>query len=101
LTAQPPDGGLGLSDEPWWSRLAPPSLHTWTADAPWQLLENVGPSGDPAPTARCGYGLRRPDCPQVLRRVVEGRPVSHVTTALLSGLVPRLAAERKRVLVRM
>jgi DDE superfamily endonuclease len=99
LTAQHPDWVLGLSDEPWWSRLAHPSLHTWTADAPLHLLENVVPRGDPDPKALCCYGLLRTDCHQVLLRFVEGRPVSHVTTAFLSWLVQRLAAERKRVLV--
>jgi DDE superfamily endonuclease len=99
LTAQHPDWVLGFSDETWWSRLAHPSLHTWTADAPLHPLENVVPRGDPDPKALCCYGLLRTDCHQVLLRFVEGRPVSHVTTAFLSWLVQRLAAERKRVLV--
>ena len=99
LAAQPPDWVFGLIEETWWSRLAHPSLHTWTADAPLHLVETVVPRGAPDPKALCCYGLLRTDCPQVLLRFVEGRPVSHVTTAFLSWLVQRLAAERKRVLV--
>jgi hypothetical protein len=99
LAAQHPDWVLGFIDETWWSRLAQPSLHTWTADAPLHLLENAVPRGDPDPKALCCYGLLRTDCHQVLLRFVAGRPVSHVTRAFLSWLVQRIAAERKRVLV--
>jgi hypothetical protein len=45
------------------------------------------------------YGLLRTDTQAVWLRCVDGRPVSHVTTAFLAGLCQRLAAERKRVLV--
>lgn len=41
-------------------------------------------------------GLRSSDA---FTRFVQGRPVSHVTTAFLRWLVQRMAAERKRVLV--
>jgi transposase len=47
----------------------------------------------------CCYGLLRTDRDAVLLRFVEGRPVSHVTTAFLAWLCQRLAAERKTVLV--
>jgi transposase len=45
------------------------------------------------------YGLLRLDSHEVLRRFVDGRPVSPVTTAFLAWLCRQLAAERKRVLV--
>jgi hypothetical protein len=60
-------------------------------------VEQVRPKGDPAPKA-C-YGRLRTDTHEVLLRFVDGRPVSPVTTAFLTWLCQRLAAERKRVLV--
>jgi transposase len=90
---------LGFADETWWSRLAYPALHSWTKDSPLRLLEHVTAKGDPDPKALCCYGLLRMDCRQVLLRFVEGRPVSHVTTAFLAWLCQQLAAEQKRALV--
>jgi hypothetical protein len=54
--------------------------------------------GDPAPKALCCYGVLRTDRAQTRRRVVEGRPVSHVTAAFLAWLPQQMAAEQKRVL---
>jgi hypothetical protein len=99
LAAQHPDWVLGFADETWWSRLAQPALHSWTAGTPLHLVEQVLPHGDPDPKALACYGLLRTDANAVWLRFVEGRPVSHVTTAFLAWLCQRLAAERKRVLV--
>jgi DDE superfamily endonuclease len=90
---------LGFADETWWSRLAHPALHTWTTGEPLRLVEQVPPKGDPDPKALCCYGRLRTDRDEVLLRFVEGRPVSHVTTAFLGGLCERLARARKNVLV--
>ena len=90
---------LGFADETWWSRLAHPALHCWTAEEPLRLVEQVHPTGDPEPKALCCYGLLRTDRDDVLRRCVDGRPVSHLTTAFLPWLCERLAPERKQVLV--
>jgi hypothetical protein len=51
------------------------------------------------PKALTCYGLLRLDTHKVWLRFVDGRPVSHVTTALLAWLCQRLAAEQKRVLI--
>jgi hypothetical protein len=99
LAAQHPDWVLGFADETWWSRLAQPALHSWTAGTPLHLVEQVLPHGDPDPKALACYGLLRTDANAVWLRFVEGRPVRHVTTAFLAWLCQRLAAERKRVLV--
>jgi hypothetical protein len=64
-------------------------------------MEQVRPQGDRAPKALCCYGLLRTDGGDVLLRFVEGRPVSHVTTAFLAWLCQRLAAEGKKVWVLM
>jgi DDE superfamily endonuclease len=90
---------LGFADETWWSRLAPPARHSWTAGTPLRLVEQVLPPGDPDPKALACYGLLRTEANAVWLRLVDGRPVSPVTTAFLAWLCQRLAAERKRVLV--
>ena len=90
---------MGFADETWWSRLAQPALHSWTAGQPLRLVEQVCPKGDPDPKALCCYGLLRPDTNEVWLRFVDGRPVSHVTTAFLAWVCERLAREHTRVLV--
>jgi transposase len=99
LAARHPNWVLGFVDETWWSRLARPALHAWTSEPALRLLEHVLPKADPDPKALCCYGLLRMDGDRILLRFVQGRPVSHVTTAFLSWLVQRMAAEQKRVLV--
>jgi DDE superfamily endonuclease len=99
LAARHPDWILGFVDETWWSRLAQPAMHAWTAESSLRLLAHVLPKGDLDPKALCCYGLLRSDSDHLLLRFVQGRPVSHVTTGFLTWLVQRMAAERKRVLV--
>jgi DDE superfamily endonuclease len=99
LAAQHPDWVLGFADETWWSRLAQPALSSWTDGAPLRLIEQDCPRGDPDPKALACYGLLRTDTQEVWLRFVDGRPVSHVTTAFLAWVCKRVAAERKRLLV--
>jgi hypothetical protein len=94
-----PDGVVGVADETWWTRVTQPALHSWTTGQPLRLVEQAFPKEDRTPKALAGYGLRRLDTPKVWLRCVDGRPVSHVTTALLAWLCQRLAAEQKRVLI--
>jgi hypothetical protein len=89
---------LGFVDESWWSRVAQPALHSWTEGQPLRLIAQAVPKGDPDPKALACYGLLRTDTNEVWLRFVEGRPVSHVTTAFLSWVCARLAQEDKRVL---
>jgi transposase len=95
---------LGFADEVWWSRLAQPSLHTWTdVEQPLRLAELVPAKNDPDPKALACYGLLvRPSATsleQMLLRFVSGRPVSVVTTQFLAWCCERLAAQGKQVLV--
>jgi hypothetical protein len=76
-----------------------PALHSWTAGEPLQLVQQVPVKGDPDPKALCGYGLLRTDQNNVWLRLVDGRPVSHVTIAFLTWRCERLAREQKKVLV--
>jgi DDE superfamily endonuclease len=99
LAAQHADWVLGFADETWWSRVTQPALHRWTAGKPLRLVEQAAPQGDPDPKALARDGLLRTDQDKVWLRFVDGRPVSHVTTAFLAWLCERLAAEQKRVLV--
>jgi hypothetical protein len=99
LAAQHEEWVLGFADETWWSRVAQPALHSWTEGEPLRLAEQVLPKGPAEPKALACYGLLRTDFHEVWRRFVDGRPVSHVTTAFLAVLCERLARERKLVLV--
>jgi len=91
LAAQPGAWGLGFVDESWWSHVAPPTLHSWTAEPPLQLIEQDIPTADQDPKALACYGLLRTDANTVWRRFVDGRPMSHVTTALLPWVCALLA----------
>jgi hypothetical protein len=94
-----PEWVLGFQDEVWWSRLAQPNLHTWTAAQPLRLIQNEPDRHDPEPKARACYGLLRTDTQDMRLRFVNGRPVSAVTTQCLGGLTERLAAEGKTALL--
>lgn len=90
---------LGFQDETWWSRLALPGLHAWTADEPLRLVEQTAQRGDPDPTALCCYGLLRADTGAMWLRFVRGRPVSQVTEDYLAWVCAGLAAEGKKALL--
>src|SRR6185437_3449165 len=57
LAQSHPDWVLGFQDETWWSRLALPALHAWSADEPLRLVERSVGRTDPDPKALCCYGL--------------------------------------------
>ena len=90
---------LGFADEVWWSRLAQPDLHAWAGEKPVRLREMLLPKQDADPKAVACYGILRADTQEVLVRFVDGRPVSHVTTAFLSWVCGQLAAEGKTALL--
>jgi transposase len=107
LAARHPDWALGFEDEVWWSRLARPSLRTWTEPGrALRQIEPVLPKDDPDPKALACYGLLvsgtapdkdRPD--RVWLRFVEGRPVSAYTIPFLQWCCDKLAALGKRALL--
>ena len=90
---------LGYQDETWWSRLAQPSLHVWTAETPLRLVEQPAVPSDPDPKALACYGLLRDDTDEMLLRFVDGRPVSQVTEDFLAWACRRLAAAGKKALL--
>lgn len=100
LAASHADWVLGYQDETWWSRLALPALHAWTAaDDRLRLVERAVPKGDTDPKALSCYGLLRADTGRMLLRFVSGRPVSQVTEDYLAWVCERLQAEGKRALL--
>jgi transposase len=99
-----PAWALGYEDETWWSRIAQPTLHTWTqAGQPLRLIEQTVAKADPDPKALACYGLllrgdaATPD--RVLLRFVDGRPVSAVTTQFLTWCAATLEAAGKTALL--
>jgi hypothetical protein len=96
---------VGFADECWWSRLARPALHTWTAGEPLRLVAQTVAKDDPDPKALACYGLlMRQDAADAVRdelwlRFVDGRPVSAITTQFLTWCCDRLAAQGISTLV--
>lgn len=102
LAAGHPEWVLGFADEVWWSRLALPQMHAWTAgtgEPPLRLVEQAVQKDDPDPKALACYGLLRRDTGGMMLRFVDGRPVSHVTTQFLAWVCQDLAAEGKTALL--
>ena len=94
----------GFEDEVWWSRVAQPDLHSWSADDEQLRLEEktVAPD-DPEPKAVACYGLLLRATPttaeQIWLRFATGQPVSDLTTQFLAWCSERLAAQGKRALL--
>ena len=89
---------VGFCDEIWWSRLAVPSVHSWSeAGRPLRLVEQSLPKDDPDPKAISCYGLYVPELDEVWLRVVDGRPVSGITTRFLRWCSEKLEVAGKRV----
>jgi hypothetical protein len=89
-------------DECWWSRLALPTLSSWTEEGkPLRLLQKSvakdGPSG--ATKAISCYGLYLPELDQTWLRFVDGRPVSSITTQFLRWCCEMLQAVGKKILL--
>jgi hypothetical protein len=94
------DWVVGYQDEVWWSRFARPALHLWSdADHPPRVPVLPVAAHDPDPQALACYGLWCERQEQMLLRFVEGRPVSHVTTAFLEWACAELAQQGHKVLV--
>ena len=90
---------LGYQDEVWFSRVAVPHLHAWTADKPLPLQLLSAPRQDTEAKAIACYGLLRADTGQMMLRFVQGRPISGVTTQFLHWLVNTLGRQGKKALL--
>jgi DDE superfamily endonuclease len=90
---------LGYADEVWWSRLAQPPLHTWTAGQPLRLVAKSATKQDPEPKALACYGLLRADTAQIWLRFVAGRPISALTTQCLHWSCQQVRRQGKKALL--
>jgi transposase len=99
LAAQHPEWVLGFEDEVWWSRVAQPWPHAWTAGPPMKVQLLTSEASDPAPDAIACYGFLRHDTHKVMLRLVEGRPLGELIVQFLEWLCVCVARERKHVLV--
>jgi hypothetical protein len=88
-------------DECWWSRVALPTLSSWSEEGkPERLVQRSIPKDDPEPKAISCYGLYLPELDEeTWLRFVDGRPVSSITTRFLSWCCEKLEAAGNRVLI--
>jgi hypothetical protein len=95
-----PEWAVGFEDECWWSRLALPTLSSWSEEGrPLRLVQRSLIEDDPDPKAISCYGLYLPEFEQTWLRFVDGRPVSGITAQFLSWCVERLEAVGKKALL--
>jgi hypothetical protein len=100
MAAADSEWAVGFEDECWWSRLALPTLSSWTEEGkPLRLIQKSVAKDDPDPKAICCYGLYLPEFDQRWLRFVDGRPVSSITTQFLGWCCEKLEAAGKKVMV--
>lgn len=97
----PDTWAVGFLDECWWSRLALPTLNSWSEEgSPLRLIQKSVAKDDPEPKAVSCYGLYLPGLlGQTWIRFVDGRPVSSITTQFLGWCAEKLEALGKKVWV--
>jgi hypothetical protein len=103
---QQADWVLGFQDETWWSRLAHPALHTWSAaDQPLRLIEPTVAKDDPDRKALACDGLLLRARDQGVAqdalwlRFVAKRPVSAIPLPFLEWCCGKVQTQGKRALL--
>jgi hypothetical protein len=100
LAGEDPDWVAGFCDECWWSRVAQPSLNSFSEEGkPMRLVEQSVAKDDPDPKAISCYGLYIPELKATWLRFVDARPVSAITTQFLEWCCRKLEAVGKKALV--
>ena len=100
VAAADSEWAVGFEDECWWSRLALPTLSSWTEEGkPLPLLQQSVAEDDPEPKAVSCYGLYLPEFKETWLRFVDGRPVSGITTRFLGWCTEKLEAIGKKFLL--
>ena len=95
-----PEWAVGFEDECWWSRVALPTLSSFSEEGkPLRLLQRSIPKDDPEPKAVSCYGLYLPEIEETWLRFVDGRPVSPITTQFLEWSLEKLEAAGKKILL--
>jgi DDE superfamily endonuclease len=91
---------VGFCDECWWSRVALPTLSSWSEEGkPLRLVQRSVAKDDPEPKAISCYGLYLPQIGDTWLRFVDGRPVSSITTRFLEWSLEKLEALGKKILL--
>jgi DDE superfamily endonuclease len=98
--ANPETWAVGFLDECWWSRVALPTLSSFSAEGkPLRLIQQSVAKDDPEPKAISCYGLYLPQIGDTWLRFVDGRPVSSITTQFLEWSLEKLEEIGKKVLL--
>ena len=96
----PDTWAVGFEDECWWSRLALPTLSSWSEEGkPLRLIQQSVAKDDPEPKAISCYGLYLPEIGDTWLRFVDGRPVSSIMSQFLSWSCEKLEALGKKILL--
>jgi hypothetical protein len=92
---------IGFEDECWWSRVALPTLSSFSEEGePHRMIQRSVAKDDPDPKAISCYGLYLPQIDgETWLRFVDGRPVSSITTQFLSWCCEELGAAGKKTLL--
>jgi transposase len=91
---------LMFLDEVWWSRLAQPSLHSWTeAHQPLRLEQKQLEHDDKEAKAIACYGVWCQALSLMLLRFVDGRPVSDITCQFLDWVIAQVKTLGYRAIV--
>ena len=100
VAADDREWAVGFCDECRWSRVALPTLSSWSEEGkPLRLLQKSLAKDDPEPKAVSCYGPYLPELDQTWPRFVDGRPVSGTTTRFLEWSCEKLEALGKKVLL--
>jgi hypothetical protein len=95
-----PEWAIGFSDECWWSRVALPTLSAFREEgSPPRMIQRSVAKDDPEPKAISCYGLYLPRLDDMWVRLVDGRPVSSITTQFLWWCLEGLEKLGKKVLL--
>ena len=95
-----PEWAVGFLDECWWSRVALPTLGSFSEEGkPLRLIQQSVAKDDPEPKAISCYGLYLPEIGDTWLRFVDGRPISSITTQFLEWSLQKLEEIGKKVLL--
>ncbi len=98
--ANPKTWAVGFLDECWWSRVALPTLSSFSEEGkPLRLIQQSVAKDDPEPKAISCYGLYLPEIGDTWLRFVDGRPISSITTQFLERSLEKLEEIDKKGLV--
>jgi hypothetical protein len=100
--ADPDAWAVGFCDECWWSRLALPTLSSFSEEGkPLRLIQKSVAKDDPSEATKAisCYGHYLPETGDTWIRFVDGRPVSSITTQFLGWSCQMLGATGRKILL--